>query len=73
MAMSWATRQVRACTKMYATRISTFSMKSMNPIVGILQSLPATKSSEMNKRSHQDFCSGGSEAPFARETSAQGK
>jgi len=42
--ISCATRRVRACTKMYATRMSTFSTKSMNPIVGILQSLTATKS-----------------------------
>jgi hypothetical protein len=35
MTMSWATRRVRACTKIYATRMSTFSTMSMNPIVGI--------------------------------------
>ena len=44
MTMSWATRRVRVCTKIYATRMSTFSTKSMNPIVGVLESLPATKS-----------------------------
>jgi len=44
MTMSWATRRVRACTKMYVVRMSTFSTKSMNPIVDVLQSLPATKS-----------------------------
>jgi len=44
MTMSWATRRVRACTKMYATRMSTFSTMSMNPIVGVLELLPATKS-----------------------------
>jgi hypothetical protein len=44
MTMSWATRRVRACTKMYAVRVSTFSTMSMNPIVGVLESLPATKS-----------------------------
>jgi hypothetical protein len=44
MTMSWATRRVRACTKIYATRMSAFSTMSMNPIVGVLQSLPATKS-----------------------------
>jgi hypothetical protein len=60
MTMSWATRRVRACTKIYATRIRVFSTKSMNPIVGVLQSLPATKSIVMNKRSHQDFYSAGS-------------
>ena len=34
-----------------------FSTKSMNPIVGVLQSLAATKSIVMDKRSHQDFYS----------------
>jgi hypothetical protein len=55
MTMSWATRRVRACTKMYATRMSTFSTKSMNPIVGVLQSLPATKSIVICERSREDF------------------
>jgi hypothetical protein len=54
MTMSWATRRVRACTKIYATRMSTFSTMLMNPIVGVLQSLPATKSVMVYKRSHQD-------------------
>jgi hypothetical protein len=44
MTISWATRQVHACTKIYATRMSTFNTKSMNPIAGVLQSLAATKS-----------------------------
>jgi len=44
MTMSWATRRVRACTKMYVTRMSMFNTMSMNPIVGVLQLLPATKS-----------------------------
>jgi len=44
MTISWATRRVRACTKIYVTRMSAFSTKSMNPIVGVLESLPATKS-----------------------------
>jgi hypothetical protein len=44
MTISWATRCVCACTKMYATRMSTFSTMSMNPIVGVLESLPATES-----------------------------
>jgi len=44
MTMSWATRRVRACTKIYATRTSTLSTMSMNPIVGVLESLPAAKS-----------------------------
>jgi hypothetical protein len=43
MTMSWATRRVRVCTKMYATRMSTFSTMLMNPIVGALKSLLATK------------------------------
>jgi hypothetical protein len=43
MTISWATRRVRACTKIYAMRMSTFSTMSMNPIVGVLESLPATK------------------------------
>jgi len=55
MTMSWATQRVRACTKIYATRTSAFSTKSMNPIVGIPESLPATKSIVMQERSHQDF------------------
>jgi hypothetical protein len=57
MTISWATRRVRACTKMYATRISMFSTKSMNPIAGVLESLPATKSIVIRERSHQDFYS----------------
>jgi len=36
MTMSWATRHVRACTKMYAMTMSAFSTMSMNPIVGVL-------------------------------------
>jgi hypothetical protein len=60
MTMSWATRRVRACTNIYATRMSTFNMKSMNPIVGVLPSLSATKSVVMEERSHQDFYSVGS-------------
>jgi hypothetical protein len=44
MTMSWATLLVWACTKIYATRMSAFSTKSMNPMVGILESLPATES-----------------------------
>jgi hypothetical protein len=44
MTMSWATQRVCACTKTYAARMSTFSTMSMNPIVGVLQSLPVTKS-----------------------------
>jgi len=44
MTMSWATLLVRACTKMYAMRTSAFSTKSMNPMVGVLEPLPATKS-----------------------------
>ena len=55
MTISWATRHVRACTKIYVTRMSIFSTVSMNPIVGILQSLPATKSVVMQERSHKDF------------------
>jgi hypothetical protein len=43
MTMSWATRRVRACTKIYATRMSMFSTMSMNPIVGVLEPLPVTK------------------------------
>jgi len=57
MMRSWATRQVRACTKMYATRMSMFSTKSMNPIVGILQSFATTKSIVIWKRSPEDFYS----------------
>jgi len=57
MTISWATRQVRAYTMMYVTRTSAFSTKSMNPIVGVLESLPATKSIVINERSHQDFYS----------------
>jgi len=44
MTMSWATRRVRACTKTYAMRMSAFNTKSMNPIVGVLESLTATES-----------------------------
>jgi hypothetical protein len=55
MTMSWATRRVHACTKIYAMRTSAFSTKLMNPIVGILQSLAATKSVVMQERSHKDF------------------
>ena len=44
MTMSWATRRVRACTKIYTARMSMFNTMSMNPIVGVLESLPATKS-----------------------------
>jgi len=44
MTISWATQRVRACTKIYATRMSTFSTMLMNPMIGILESLPATKS-----------------------------
>jgi hypothetical protein len=44
MTMSWATLLVRACTKIYATRTSAFSAKLMNPMIGVLESLPATKS-----------------------------
>ena len=44
MTMSWATLLVRTCTKIYAMRMSVFSTKSMNPMVGVLESLPATKS-----------------------------
>ena len=43
MTMSWATLLVRACTKIYAVRTSVFSTKSMNPMVGIPESLPVTK------------------------------
>ena len=52
MTMSWATRRVRACTKTYAMRVSALSTKSMNPIVGVLESLPATKSIVIQERSH---------------------
>ena len=55
MTTSWATRRVRACTKIYAMRTSTLSTMSMNPIVGVLESLPATKSIVMQERSHKDF------------------
>ena len=55
--MSWATRRVRACTKIYAARMSTFSTKSMNPIVGVLQLFVTTKSIVIQKRSHKDFYS----------------
>jgi hypothetical protein len=34
-----------------------FSTKLMNPIVGIFQSLTATKSIVIQKRSHKDFYS----------------
>ena len=44
MTMSWATQRVRACTKIYAMMMSTFNTKSMNPMVGVPESLPATKS-----------------------------
>ena len=57
MTISWATRRVRACTKIYATRMSTFSTMLMGPIVGVLESLPATKSIVVQERSHQDFYS----------------
>jgi hypothetical protein len=57
MTMSWATRRVRACTKMYAVRTSAFSTKSMNPMIGALQSFATTKLIVINKRSHQDFYS----------------
>jgi hypothetical protein len=58
--MSWATLLVRACTKIYTTRTSAFSTKSMNPMVGVLESLPATMSIMTQERSHQDFYSVGS-------------
>jgi hypothetical protein len=57
MTMSWATRRVCACTSIYARRTSTFSTKSMNPIVGILQLFMMTKSIVIQKRSHKDFYS----------------
>jgi len=44
MTMSWATLLVWTCTKIYAMRTSAFSTKSMNPMVGVLESLPATES-----------------------------
>jgi len=44
MTMSWATLLVQACTKIYAMRMSVFSTKSMNPMVGVLEPLPAAKS-----------------------------
>jgi len=42
MTMSWATLLVRAYTKMYVTRTSAFSTKSMNPMIGVLELLPVT-------------------------------
>jgi len=42
--ISWATRRMRACTIMYATRMSAFSTKSMNSIIEFLQLLATTKS-----------------------------
>jgi hypothetical protein len=50
MTMSWATWWVCACTKIYAMRMSAFNTMSMGPIVGILGSLPATKSIVVYKR-----------------------
>ena len=66
MTMSWATRWVRACTKIYATRTSVFSTMSMNPIVGVLESLPATKSIAMQERSRKDFCNEDSEGSLRK-------
>jgi len=57
MTISWATQRVHVCTEMYVVRISTFSTKSRNPIVGALQSLLVTKLMMMQERSHKDFCS----------------
>jgi hypothetical protein len=44
MTISWATLLVRTCTRIYAVRTSAFSTKLMNPMVGVLEPLPATKS-----------------------------
>jgi hypothetical protein len=57
MVISWATRHVRTCTIMYATRMSAFSTKSMNSIVEFLQSSRMTKSNVVYQRSHKDFYS----------------
>ena len=44
MIMSWATWRVRACTKIYDTGTSALSTKSKNPMIGIPELLPMTKS-----------------------------